>query len=125
MSSLAQLKNLMQTSTTSMTSVPKPLKYLRGSYELLKNTYKRIKRKEVRALFADILSVLALAGATTGSRECLNFCLEGSMTDPGDWGHEYVRRLEVEITDEWANIPINVEGQIRCVLFNFVINSIT
>ncbi|XP_033207920.1 26S proteasome non-ATPase regulatory subunit 2-like isoform X2 [Belonocnema kinseyi] len=110
---LEQLKNLVQTSTTTMTSVPKPLKYLRGSYEVLKNSYKRIKRKEIRALFADILSVLALAGATSGSKECLNFCLEGSMIDPGDWGHEYVRRLEVEITEEWANIPINGEKKIR------------
>ena len=118
MSSLEQLKNLMQTSTTSMTSVPKPLKYLRCSYELLKDTYKRIKSKEVRAHFADILSVLALAGATSGSRECLNYCLEGSMIDPGDWGHEYVRRLEVEITDEWTNIPISGEKEMKFVKFN-------
>lgn len=113
MSSLVQLKKLMQTSTTSMTSVPKPLKYLRSSYELLKKIYGKIKTKEIKALFADILSVLALAGATSGSRECLDFCLNGTMIDPGDWGHEYVRRLELEIIDKWANMPLEHEQIIK------------
>lgn len=113
MTSLVQLKKLMQTSTTSMTSVPKPLKYLRNSYDLLKRIYDKIITREVKILFADILSVLALAGATSASRECLEFCLQGTMIDPGDWGHEYVRRLELEIIDEWTNMSIENEQVIK------------
>ena len=101
-----------------MTSVPKPLKYLRSSYEVLKTSYKRIKRKEVRTLFADILSILALAGATPNSKECLNYCLQGSIADPGDWGHEYVRRLEMEITEEWTDMPMAYEEEIKFVKFH-------
>ncbi|EFN83314.1 26S proteasome non-ATPase regulatory subunit 2 [Harpegnathos saltator] len=111
--SLNRLRMLMRTSTTSMTSVPKPLKYLRNFYPRLKNAYEDLRRKEVKIRFAEILSVLSLAGADPGSRECLDFCIKGVVDNPGEWGHEYVRRLEVEIVDEWANAPIKEEQEIR------------
>lgn len=111
--SLNHLRMLIRTSTTSMTSVPKPLKYLRNFYPSLKNVYGRLERKDVRSRFAEILSVLALAGATAGSRDCLNFCVKGSVNNPGEWGHEYVRQLEAEIVDEWTNAPIKEEQEIR------------
>lgn len=111
--SLSQLRLLMQTSTTSMTSVPKPLKYLKDSYEDLKKAYKRIHRTEVKCQFAEVLSVLSMAGAAPGSKECLRYCLLGEVTNPGEWGHEYVRQLEVEIADEWTNAPEKNEDRIR------------
>lgn len=96
-----------------MTSVPKPLKYLRNSYASLKSSYNTLKRTEVKIRFAEILSVLALAGATPGSRDCLDFCIKGAVDNPGEWGHEYVRQLETEIVDEWTNAPIKEEHEIR------------
>lgn len=111
--SLTQLRMLIRTSTTSMTSVPKPLKYLRSFYPSLKDAYERLKRQEVKVRFAEILSVLSLAGAATGSRECLDLCIKGAVDNPGEWGHEYVRQLEVEIVDEWSNAPIKEEREIR------------
>lgn len=96
-----------------MTSVPKPLKYLKNFYPSLKNAYRERKQKEVKMRFAEILSVLALAGATAGSRECLDFCIKGAVDNPGEWGHEYVRQLEGEIVDEWTNAPIKEEREIR------------
>lgn len=45
-----------------------------------------------KALFADILSVLAMTYSDTGKRETLKYRLKGgSEEDPGVWGHEYVR----------------------------------
>lgn len=111
--SLSLLRMLIRTSTTSMTSVPKPLKYLRTFYSSLKNIYERLKREEVKVRLAEILSVLSLAGTTQGSRECLDFCIKGAVDNPGEWGHEYVRQLEIEIVDEWANAPIKEEQKIR------------
>ncbi|XP_076245977.1 26S proteasome non-ATPase regulatory subunit 2 [Calliopsis andreniformis] len=111
--SLSQLRLLMQTSTTSMTSVPKPLKYLRNSYETLKKAHKKIKRQDVRQQFAEVLSVLSMAGAPAGSKECLEYCIQGNVTNPGEWGHEYVRQLENEIVDEWTNAPNREEKRIR------------
>ncbi|XP_070164472.1 26S proteasome non-ATPase regulatory subunit 2 [Polyergus mexicanus] len=111
--SLNHLRMLICTSTTSMTSVPKPLKYLREFYPSLKSAYERLKQKEVKTRFAEILSVLALAGGTPAFKDCLNFCIKGAVNNPGEWGHEYVRQLEVEIVDEWTNAPIKEEHEIR------------
>ncbi|XP_018362423.1 PREDICTED: 26S proteasome non-ATPase regulatory subunit 2-like isoform X1 [Trachymyrmex cornetzi] len=111
--SLNHLRMLIRTSTTSMTSVPKPLKYLRNFYPNLRNTYKRLKREEAKIRFAEILSVLALAGATPESKDCLNFCIKGAVDNPGEWGHEYVRQLEAQIVDEWTNAPIKEEREIQ------------
>lgn len=103
----------MQTSTTSMTSVPKPLKYLRNSYDTLKNAFGKTERGETKRRFAEFLSVLAMAGAAPGSKECLRYCLEGNVANPGEWGHEYLRQLENEIVDEWTNAPVRDEKRIR------------
>lgn len=111
--SLSQLRLLMQTSTTSMTSVPKPLKYLRNSYEPLKKAYNNIQQNDVKQQFAEVLSVLSMAGAPPGSKECLEYCIQGSVVNPGEWGHEYVRQLENEIVDEWINAPGREEKRIR------------
>ncbi|XP_076221243.1 26S proteasome non-ATPase regulatory subunit 2 [Nomia melanderi] len=111
--SLSQLRLLMQTSTTSMTAVPKPLKYLRNSYESLRTAYSKIERDDVKRQFAEVLSVLAMAGAAPGSKECLRYCVEGNVFNPGEWGHEYVRQLETEIIDEITNAPVRDEQEIR------------
>lgn len=111
--SLSQLRLLMQTSTTSMTSVPKPLKYLKNSYNDMKNAHKKIQRKDLKRQFAEVLSVLSMAGAPPSSKECLRYCIESKVTNPGEWGHEYVRQLEVEIVDEWTNAPVKDEDSIR------------
>ncbi|XP_015188536.1 PREDICTED: 26S proteasome non-ATPase regulatory subunit 2-like [Polistes dominula] len=112
---LIHLRILIQTSTTSMTSVPKPLKYLREYYPRLKDVYNKIKGNDLKKQLAEILSVLVIAETTStiGKRECLEFCLKGSVQNPGEWGHEYVRQLEAEIVDEWTSAPIKEEKNIR------------
>lgn len=42
MPALDSLKSLIQASTTSMTSVPKPLKFLREHYDTLKAIHEKI-----------------------------------------------------------------------------------
>jgi len=48
----------------------------------------KLKQEEVKIRYAEILSVLALAGAALGSRDCLDFCIKGTVDNPGEWGHE-------------------------------------
>lgn len=58
---LVQLRNHIKTSTSSMTSVPKPLKFLRPHYATLKATYAAWPdSSENKWELADILSVLAM-----------------------------------------------------------------
>eukprot|EP00184_Porphyridium_aerugineum_P008737 CAMPEP_0184692792 /NCGR_PEP_ID=MMETSP0313-20130426/1111_1 /TAXON_ID=2792 /ORGANISM="Porphyridium aerugineum, Strain SAG 1380-2" /LENGTH=1019 /DNA_ID=CAMNT_0027150643 /DNA_START=152 /DNA_END=3211 /DNA_ORIENTATION=- len=100
---LETIRTEIRTATSSMTSVPKPLKFLREHYVPLKNAYQATTVHENKVLLADILSVLAMTMAESGSRESLHFKLEGSTDAPPDsWGHEYVRSLCGEIGQEYA-----------------------
>ncbi|XP_052741288.1 26S proteasome non-ATPase regulatory subunit 2 [Bicyclus anynana] len=102
---LQMLSNLIRTSTTSMTSVPKPLKFLREHYPALKVVYEKITDEKTKKFCADVVSVLAMgvSGSPDAAekRECLKYCLLGTMSNVGEWGHEYVRQLEGEIAEEW------------------------
>ena len=93
--------NEVRTSTSSMTSVPKPLKFLRPHYATLKDNYVAAKPGKDKTLLADVLSLLAMTMSEEGTRESLNFKLLGSREDLGSWGHEYVRHLAGEIGAEY------------------------
>ncbi|XP_022203334.2 26S proteasome non-ATPase regulatory subunit 2 [Nilaparvata lugens] len=99
---LESMRDLIRTSTTSMTSVPMPLKFLRVHYGALKEALDKITEQKAKNLCASIISVLAMGQDQPGARECLKFCLVSTQRDVGDWGHEYVRQLEGEIAEEWA-----------------------
>ncbi|KAJ8916005.1 hypothetical protein NQ315_016683 [Exocentrus adspersus] len=81
---LEMLKYLIRTSTTSMTSVPKPLKYLTPYYNLLKMTHKKMSDGPTKKSLADVISLLAMG--TGGGEEgkincdCLKYCLQGRTT---------------------------------------------
>nr|BAN21267.1 26S proteasome regulatory subunit rpn1 [Riptortus pedestris] len=99
---LESMRDLIRSSTTSMTSVPMPLKFLRVHYGALKEACPNMNNSRAQDLCASIISVLAMGQDLPGSRECLKYCLQSHQKDVGDWGHEYVRQLEGEIADEWA-----------------------
>ncbi|KAF7989442.1 hypothetical protein HCN44_008116 [Aphidius gifuensis] len=100
--SLESLRSQIRASTTSMTSVPKPLKFMRPHYDTMKKIYDNLDDKLSRELCADILSVLAMAMGE--GRECLKYRLIGSTSELGEWGHEYVRHLSGELTAEWDDV---------------------
>lgn len=94
-----------------MTSVPKPLKFLHPHYPELQGLYETWPRSEDKSLFADILSVLAMTYSDTQPRGTLRYRLlaaqllpEGStsLSEPGSWGHEYVRHLAAELSEEYT-----------------------
>ncbi|GMY10201.1 26S proteasome non-ATPase regulatory subunit 2 homolog A [Fagus crenata] len=99
---LESMRQEIRTSTSSMTSVPKPLKFLRPHYGTLKAFYDTMGDSELKKYLADILSVLALTMSAEGERESLKYRLEGTGGDIGSWGHEYVRNLAGEISQEYA-----------------------
>ena len=54
-------------------------------------------------LFADILSVLAMTYSDTEPRGTLRYrLLSTSKSDPGLWGHEYIRHLAAELGSEYT-----------------------
>ncbi|CAG9865525.1 unnamed protein product [Phyllotreta striolata] len=116
-SALEMMKYLIRTSTTSMTSVPKPLKYLAPFYDELKKAHEKMSNDAVKKSLADIISLLAMGTAggeeAKKNRDCLRYCLMGTMKNIGDWGHEYIRQLEKEIVQQWN---FNCEKTTRQIL---------
>lgn len=98
-----------------MTSVPKPLKFMRPFYSDMIAIYEKIQdvhnkvgttgREDVgleeagrfpsQALCADIVSVLAMT--TIDTKEVLKYRLLGSNQDIGMWGHEYIRCAPIRL----------------------------
>lgn len=102
--SLEHLVKEIRDATSSMTSVPKPLKFLRPHYATLKGVYETWPAAhEMKELMADVLSVLAMTMAESGSRECLKYKLEGTKVDIAKMGQEYLRSLSGEIALEYMD----------------------
>lgn len=99
---LESLRSQIRASTTSMTSVPKPLKFLRPHYSTLKEVYAKIIETGTKQFCADIISILAMT--MSEERDCLRYRLLGSCEEIGSWGHEYVRHLAGEIAQEWGDL---------------------
>ncbi|KAJ8145643.1 hypothetical protein OXX80_006261 [Metschnikowia pulcherrima] len=98
---LNTMKDHIRDSTTSMTAVPKPLKFLRPHFPLMHEIYEKwastnVSQKLVLSL-ADVLSVLAMTNSDTGKQDSLKFRLIAGEETVADWGHEYMRHLALEI----------------------------
>lgn len=108
---LETLRSLIRASTTSMTSVPKPLKFMRPHYESMKEIYKHMPNTETRQTCADIISVLAMTMGT--GKECLVYRFLCDQNDQiGDWGHEYVRHLSGQIATHWNETSGNFRNRL-------------
>ncbi|XP_037933411.1 26S proteasome non-ATPase regulatory subunit 2 [Teleopsis dalmanni] len=112
---LEMMAKLIRASTTSMTSVPKPLKFMRPHYETMKTIYKHMHDQETRHLCADIISVLSMTMGT--GKDCLayRFLCDRSQRI-GEWGHEYVRHLSGEIASHY----LETSGEFQTQLIELV-----
>ncbi|KAI8825259.1 armadillo-type protein [Fimicolochytrium jonesii] len=99
---LETLRTLIRTSTSSMTAVPKPLKFLRPHYSGLITVHESWPAGANKNFLADILSVLSMSFAEEGKRDSLKYRLLGTRESAGLWGHEYVRHLALELIDEYG-----------------------
>ncbi|EOD43556.1 Proteasome/cyclosome regulatory subunit [Neofusicoccum parvum] len=100
---LEAIKNFIKTSTSSMTAVPKPLKFLRPHYESLEKTYESWPEGENKQSLADMLSVLGMTYSDENRRDTLKYRLLSPSKDLGSWGHEYMRHLALEIGQEFQD----------------------
>ncbi|WPK26707.1 hypothetical protein PUMCH_004067 [Australozyma saopauloensis] len=104
---LTTMKNFIKESTTSMTAVPKPLKFLRPHYPVMADLYEKwsagSQGSALLVQLADVLSVVAMTYLDAGKRDSLKYrflCDEGSG-GVADWGHEYMRNLALEIGEAY------------------------
>lgn len=112
---LESLKRSIQDSTTSMTAVPKPLKFLRPSYPDLTEVYDQWSKKygeKATIVFnlADILSVLAMTYSNEDKKDSVKYRLLSNTDTIQDWGHEYLRHLALEIGESYQeNLGVDEE----------------
>ncbi|KAI0462432.1 hypothetical protein LJB42_003925 [Komagataella kurtzmanii] len=103
------LKKFIKESTSSMTAVPKPLKFLRSHYDALISVYGKWEDKTLKAELADVLSMIGMTynesdnkdGVETYKRESLKWRLLGNLKSLNEWGHEYLRHLSLEIGEQY------------------------
>lgn len=89
---LATTADIIRSSTATLTSVPKPLKFLRQHYPALQR-----QSPQRPHFYNDLLSVLAMTVAAAETA-CLRYKLLGEPSTPvTHWGHEYVRTLAAQI----------------------------
>ncbi|KAK7715938.1 proteasome regulatory particle base subunit [Botryosphaeria dothidea] len=100
---LEAIKNFIKTSTSSMTAVPKPLKFLRPHYESLEKTYESWPEGADKQSLADMMSVLGMTYSDENRRDTLKYRLLSPSKDLGSWGHEYMRHLALEIGQEFQD----------------------
>ena len=98
---LTTMTTLIRASTTSMTSVPKPLKFMIPHFDTMKACHEKMEEGSVKKQCADVVSVLAMT--MSEERECLKYKLMGNQTTAEIelWGHEYVRHLAGEVVQEF------------------------
>lgn len=115
---LESLKTLIKSSTTSMTSVPKPLKFLRPQYGRIKAIYEKLQDTNtkvlqdlciiifVQASCAEVVSVVGMVMYDNAEfkTDTLKYRLLSKNDDIGIWGHEYVRLLTKQIVEVWDEI---------------------
>ncbi|KAK0435961.1 hypothetical protein EV421DRAFT_1908244 [Armillaria borealis] len=92
---LETLRTLIRTSTSSMTSVPKPLKFLRPHYPELQKLYETWPASEDKTLCLFLPLRYCLLSASLRPADSL-------LADPGTWGHEYVHHLAAELGEEFV-----------------------
>ena len=96
-SALEAIKDSIKTSTSSMTAVPKPLKFLRPHYEPMTKLYEEWPAGEDKTSLADVLSVIGMTFSDEDRQDTLKYRLLAPTEDIGSWGHEYTRHLALEL----------------------------
>ncbi|KAG5943175.1 proteasome regulatory particle base subunit [Claviceps monticola] len=99
---LEGMKTSIKTSTSSMTAVPKPLKFLRPHYETLTKLYEQWPAGENKTSLADVLSVIGMTFSDEDRQDTLKYRLLAPKSDMLSWGHEYVRHLALEIGEVYG-----------------------
>ena len=101
-SALEAIKDSIKTSTSSMTAVPKPLKFLRPHYDPMTKLYEQWPAGDDKTSLADVLSVIGMTFSDEDRQDTLKYRLLAPTVDIGSWGHEYTRHLALELGEVYT-----------------------
>ena len=106
------IKHEITTSTSSMTSIPRPLKFIRMHFTEIKNFYDKFipsteNDKNYKLMLSDLISVLLTVVSEKDEEgkelTILSYVLSGTRKDITSWGIEYVRSLCSDIGKEFTS----------------------
>ena len=104
------LKHEITTSTSSMTSIPRPLKFIRMHFSEIKEFYEKYnptqeKDKKYKLMLSDLISVILTVinekDENGKDLTILSYVLSGTKEDITSWGLEYIRSLCSDIGQEY------------------------
>lgn len=95
---LANLITIVKGATSTMTSVPKPFKFLRVHYKAVCEYYNTLESSEHKKHLANFLSVLSMTFAERNTRASLGYLLSGTTDNQyKTWGYEYISHLASDV----------------------------
>ena len=106
------IKHEITTSTSTMTSIPRPLKFIRLNFAKIKEFYDKFipsteKDKNYKLMLSDLISVILTVVTETDEEgnelTILQYVLSGTQKDITSWGIEYIRSLCSDISKEYNN----------------------
>ena len=104
------LKHEITTSTSSMTSIPRPLKFLRTHFSEIREFYEKFNPTNqndinYKLMLSDLLSVMLTVvnekDENGNDLTIISYVLSGSKKDITSWGQEYIRSLCSDIGQEY------------------------
>lgn len=99
---LEMIKTEVAGATSSMSSVPKPLKFMTPLYEKLVEIFDNYKTEDkFKRQLANLCSVIGMVAAKDDSNDMLTYCLKGELSELHHWGHEYLRSMAGQLGLEY------------------------
>lgn len=96
------LKKEIISATETMTSIPKPLKFLKAHYDKLREVYLAETSMKRKKIFADILCVVSIVvDKKENEPNSLGYIVDNELTDFYEWGQELIRIISGEISSEY------------------------
>lgn len=103
---IGNLKREVRESTSSMTSIPKPFKFIKPHYGTLVKFHENCNNTELENALAEFISVISMSMADPYDSHSLRYLLKlgRSVCDSGDfvsWGQEYLQQLSADLVSQY------------------------
>lgn len=94
LNSYNMIRDEITKSTTSMTSIPKPLKFMIPHYIAIKDFYNKLPIGNFKLQVADLLAILTIV-SPNATESSLFYIMAGTKNDITSWGQEFIKYLRL------------------------------
>lgn len=98
--SVQMMKDEIKSASGTMTSIPKPFKFLQPHYAKIKEVFENHTHVELKKVFAGFMSLASTYLSESYDRDALRYLLQSTMEGFMDFGHQYLHALSADIADE-------------------------